>query len=128
MTQDTPNTTPNVGKKKTLKKVALWTLIALLTPVITVSGVLAYGVKLDLSAHRNEINQWLTKSLDRKTDIKGNMALTLSFSPEIELSDVTIANLKSMPWQPMYTSGYIAAKISVLPLLQNTLKIDYLSD
>lgn len=65
MTQDTPNTTPNVGKKKTLKKVALWTLIALLTPVITVSGVLAYGVKLDLSAHRNEINQWLTKSLDQ---------------------------------------------------------------
>jgi hypothetical protein len=127
MTQDTPNTTPNVGKKKTLKKVALWTLIALLTPVITVSGVLAYGVKLDLSAHRNEINQWLTKSLDRKTDIKGNMALTLSFSPEIELSDVTIANLKSMPWQPMFTSGYIAAKISVLPLLQNTLKIDYLN-
>lgn len=116
-----------MSAKKTLKKVALWTLIALLTPVITVSGVLAYGVKLDLSAHRNEINQWLTKSLDRKTDIKGNMALTLSFSPEIELSDVTIANLKSMPWQPMFTSGYIAAKISVLPLLQNTLKIDYLN-
>ncbi|SMY35517.1 AsmA family protein [Photobacterium andalusiense] len=127
MTQDTPQPTPTVHKKKTLKKVALWTLVALLTPIVTLSGVLAYGVRLDLSTHRNEINQWLTKALDRKTDIKGNMALTLSFSPEIELSDVTIANLKSMPWQPMLTSGEIAAKISVLPLLQNTLKIDYLN-
>lgn len=127
MTQDTPQPTPNVRKKKTLKKVALWTIIALLTPVVTVSGVLAYGIKLDLSNHRNEINQWLSKTLDRKTDIKGSMALTLSFSPEIELSDVTVANLKSMPWQPMLSTGYIAAKISVLPLLQNTLKIDYLN-
>ena len=127
MTQDTPKTTSNTHKKKTLKKVALWTLIALLTPIITVSGVLAYGVKLDLSSHRNDINQWLTKTLDRQTEIKGNMAVTLSFSPEIELSDVTIANLKSMPWQPMLKSGYIAAKISVLPLLQNTLKIDYIN-
>ncbi|PSU95561.1 AsmA protein [Photobacterium kishitanii] len=127
MTQDTPQTTPTVRKKKTLKKVAVWTIVALLTPIVTISGVLAYGVKLDLSTHRSEINQWLTKTLDRKTDIKGSMALTLSFSPEIELSDVTIANLKSMPWQPMLSSGYIAAKISVLPLLQNTLKIDYLN-
>ncbi|PSU94315.1 AsmA family protein [Photobacterium kishitanii] len=127
MTQDTPQTTPTVRKKKTLKKVAVWTIVALLTPIVTISGVLAYGVKLDLSTHRSEINQWLTKTLDRKTDIKGSMALTLSFSPEIELGDVTIANLKSMPWQPMLSSGYIAAKISVLPLLQNTLKIDYLN-
>ncbi|CEO41752.1 AsmA family protein [Photobacterium kishitanii] len=127
MTQDTPQTTPTVRKKKTLQKVAVWTIVALLTPIVTISGVLAYGVKLDLSTHRSEINQWLTKTLDRKTDIKGSMALTLSFSPEIELSDVTIANLKSMPWQPMLSSGYIAAKISVLPLLQNTLKIDYLN-
>lgn len=127
MTQDAPQATPNVHKKKTLKKIVLWTFIALLTPIVTVSGVLAYGVKLDLSAHRSEINQWLTKTLDRKTDIKGSMALTLSFSPEIELSDVTIANFKSVSWQPMLSSGYIAAKISVLPLLQNTLKIDYLN-
>ncbi|WP_394165805.1 AsmA family protein [Photobacterium piscicola] len=127
MTQETPKTTPVTHKKKTIKKVALWAVIALLTPIITVSGVLAYGVKLDLSSHRNEINQWLTKTLDRKTNIKGNMAVTLSFSPEIELSDVTIANLKSMPWQPMLKSGDIAAKISVLPLLQNTLKIDYIN-
>ncbi|MEC6796442.1 AsmA family protein [Photobacterium sp. S4TG1] len=127
MTQEIPKTTPVTHKKKTIKKVALWAMIALLTPIITVSGVLAYGVKLDLSSHRNEINQWLTKTLDRKTNIKGNMAVTLSFSPEIELSDVTIANLKSMPWQPMLKSGDIAAKISVLPLLQNTLKIDYIN-
>ncbi|MCD9554982.1 AsmA family protein [Photobacterium carnosum] len=127
MTQDSPQMTPNIHKKKTLKKVVLWTVITLLTPIVTISGILAYGVKLDLSSHRTEINQWLTKTLDRKTDIKGNMAVTLSFSPEIELSDVTIANLKSIPWQPMLKSGYIAAKISVLPLLQHTLKIDYLS-
>ena len=126
MTQDIPQITPKVHKKKTLKKVALWTMIALLTPIVTISGILAYGVKFDLSSHRTEINQWLSKTLDRKTEIKGNMAVTLSFSPEIELSDVTIANLKSMPWQPMLKSGYIAAKMSVLPLLQNTLKIDYL--
>ena len=126
MTQDIPQITPKVHKKKTLKKVALWTMIALLTPIVTISGILAYGVKFDLSSHRTEINQWLSKTLDRKTEIKGNMAVTLSFSPEIELSDVTIANLKSMPWQPMLKSGYIAAKVSVLPLLQNTLKIDYL--
>ncbi|PSV08777.1 AsmA family protein [Photobacterium leiognathi] len=118
--------TPQPPKKNKLKKVAKWTSIALLTPIIAATGVLAYGVKIDLTEHRHDINQWLSSTLDRETTIGGDMSLTLSFSPEIELSDVTIANTEAMKWEPMLKSGYIGAKISVLPLLSHTLKIDYL--
>ncbi|KJG04490.1 AsmA protein [Photobacterium angustum] len=113
-------------KKNKLKQVAKWTSIAILTPIIAATGVLAYGVKIDLADHRHDINQWLSSTLDRETTIGGDMSLTLSFSPEIELSDVTVANTEAMKWEPMLKSGYIGAKISVLPLLSHTLKIDYL--
>ncbi|PSV45944.1 AsmA family protein [Photobacterium sp. GB-36] len=121
--QDNPVQPP---KKNKLKQVAKWTSIAILTPIIAATGVLAYGVKIDLANHRHDINQWLSSTLDRETTIGGDMSLTLSFSPEIELSDVTVANTKAMKWEPMLKSGYIGAKISVLPLLSHTLKIDYL--
>ncbi|WIH28883.1 AsmA family protein [Photobacterium damselae] len=121
------STTPEPsGKKPKMKKIAKWVGLSVLTPVAIGIGVLSYGVTLDLTPHKQEISQWLTKNLARETKIEGDIALTLSFSPEIDINKLTIGNTEAMKWQPMLSSGHASAKVSLLPLLRNTLEIDYL--
>lgn len=113
-------------KPHRLKKIAKWASIGFLSPMILITGVLSYGVNLDLAPHRAYINQWLTDNLHRDAEITGDIELEISFSPAIRLEGVMIGNIEDIPWQPMLTSGYLEAKISVLPLLNNTLEIDHL--
>jgi AsmA family protein len=113
-------------KPRRLKKIAKWTSISLLSPMILLTGVLSYGVNLDLVPHRAYINQWLTDNLHRDAEITGDIELEISFNPAIRLEGLMISNIEAIPWQPMLTSGYLEAQISVLPLLNNTLEIDHL--
>lgn len=66
------STTPEPsGKKPKMKKIAKWVGLSVLTPVAIGIGVLSYGVTLDLTPHKQEISQWLTKNLARETKIEG---------------------------------------------------------
>ncbi|MCW8330969.1 AsmA family protein [Photobacterium sp. SDRW27] len=114
-------------RRFTLKKVTKWVGVALLSPVVVATAALGYGIQLDLTPHREQINQWLSDNLHRDATINGDMKLLLSFSPEVRLSGVNIANIDAFSWQPMLTSGLLNAKISILPLLNGTLEIDYLA-
>lgn len=113
-------------RRLALKKITKWFGIALLSPIAVGTAALSYGIELDLSPYREQINQWLSNNLQRETAINGNMELVLSFRPEVRLSEVTIANIDAFNWQPMLTTGQLSAQISLLPLLQGTLNVDYI--
>ncbi len=85
---------------------------------------LTVGIQLDLSPYRTRITQWLTHSLQRDVTIAGDMKLTLSFSPSFYFSGIKLANMKGYEWKPMAEVGTVEARISVLPLVTKTLKID----
>ncbi len=91
--------------------------------ICTLVIALAVGIQLDLTNYRSQITQWLTDSLQRDVSIEGDMELTVSFSPSFHFSGIKLAN-EGYDWTPMAEVGTIKAKISVLPLLTKTLKID----
>ncbi|MGF1704129.1 AsmA family protein [Photobacterium makurazakiensis] len=113
-------------KKNKLRRLGKWLGIAVLSPVVITSAALSYGIQLDLTPYRSEINQWLTANLDRETHIEGDIGLLLSFRPEVNLNGVSIANIDAFEWQPMLSSGRLSAKVAILPLLKGTLAVDFL--
>lgn len=120
------SSSPLPNRRFRLRTVAKWAGIALLSPVVIATAALSYGIGVDLNPHREQINQWLSDNLQRETSISGDIELVLSFSPEVRLSGVEIANIDTFSWKPMLSSGQLNAKVSVLPLLNNTLEVDYL--
>ncbi|OAN11225.1 AsmA protein [Photobacterium jeanii] len=119
--------TPPPTKKSWSRRLLKGVGITLGLIVIALVVALSIGIKIDLTPYRDRIAQTLNDNLHRKVTIGGDIQLVVGFSPEVNINQVEIANIESMPWQPMLTSGHISAKIDVLPLLNNTLSIDYLA-
>ncbi|KHT65222.1 AsmA protein [Photobacterium gaetbulicola] len=118
--------TPTKAVTTPLKKISKWIGLGLLTPTAVLTAALAVGIEVDLTPYREDINQWLTDSLERETRIDGEMGLVLSFRPEVHLEGVHVDNIEAFEWRPMLSSGRLSAKIAVLPLMRGILAVDYL--
>ncbi|KMV28384.1 AsmA protein [Photobacterium swingsii] len=124
------NSTPTSSKpekKSWFRRLCTWLVGTFSIIFLALIIALTVGIKIDLTPYRDRIAQMITDNLHRDAHISGDIELLIGFSPEIKINQIEIANIESMPWQPMLTSGHISAKINVLPLLQNTLSIDYLA-
>lgn len=113
-------------RKFKLRKWAKWTGIGVLTPTVALTALLSVGIDVDLTPHKTRISQWLTDTLARETRIEGDIRLALSFSPEIQLEAISVANTEAFQWQPLLQSGKLNARVNLLPLLTGTLAVDYL--
>jgi hypothetical protein len=109
------------------RSILKWGFISVVSFVIFIIAILSYGINIPIASHQKSIAQWLSKTLNRNIELNGPISLNLSFDPKIILNDVTVANLKSIPWQPMAKIGYVSAKINLLPLLQHQIQIDHLT-
>ena len=94
----------------------LFFLLALFSILLTV------GFELDLTKYRHTINQQLTQTLGRELAVNGHIILTLSWTPHVQLSDITLADADpSMP--PMMSAGRLEAKAAILPLITGHIKV-----
>ncbi|MFD2179679.1 AsmA family protein [Veronia pacifica] len=106
--------------------IAKWLLITFLTLILIVVAVLSIGPSIHLAPYRQDINHWLTNTLKRPTAINGDMTLTLSWSPEVLLGDIEIADTDPNAYMPFFSAAKIAAKVEIAPLFENTLSIKHL--
>ena len=118
---DSSNSTATASKRRrfTPAKILGGSFITLLSILII---TLIIGIRFDLTDYRTSINQKLTETLDRPVEIKGDMALTVSFTPSFRFTDIQVAD-KEANWGPMAEAGVVEAKLSVLPLLAGTVNI-----
>ncbi len=84
-----------VSRSRTIFK---WGCISVLSFVILIIAILSYGIQIPIASHQEAIAQWLSKTLNRKIALNGPISFELSLNSTLILNDVTVANLKSIPW------------------------------
>lgn len=97
-------------------------LVAALVVVVAV-GITALVMLFDPNDYKPQINQALTKQLDRPAEVEGQ--INWSFFPwlNIQLGRVTVANAKGFSDKPMASMESAGASVRLLPLIGGDIKI-----
>jgi len=88
---------------------------------------LVIGIRIDGDSYRNLLGRWLTQSLGRKVHLNGDVALKLSFRPELEASDIRIQQPEGFGDQEFAKLGKLQFRLDLLPLWHGQLRADRLS-
>ena len=88
---------------------------------------LVIGIRIDGDSYRNLLGRWLTQSLGREVHLNGDVALKLSFYPELEASDIRIQQPEGFGNQEFATLGKLQFRLDLLPLWHGQLRADRLS-
>ncbi|MEY3791679.1 MAG: hypothetical protein RLZ09_2516, partial [Pseudomonadota bacterium] len=88
---------------------------------------LVIGIRIDGDPYRNLLGRWLTQSLGRGVHLNGDVALKLSFRPELEASDIRIQQPEGFGNQEFAKLGKLQFRLDLLPLWHGQLRADRLS-
>ncbi len=123
-------TTP-VTARDFLRLLSKGFLIFFVSITAVLAILLTIGLRINLTDYRDSISSWATDTLQRNVSIDGELSLLISWQPEIHLSGIEVAGLPPANEQsyvaPLFTSGELKAKVTILPLLQRKLVVDYVS-
>ncbi len=114
-----------------IPKALKWTGITLasLTAILIAWSaiVIAFGIKLDLSAFRGPVQSAASKVLGRDLSIEGPVSLWPTVVPTIEVGRVRIANRKG--WKPddLVSLDRARLQLAVIPLLSGEISIGEIS-
>jgi len=101
--------------------IAISLLLSLI--VITIAGLMYFGVTFNLEFLKGGVETSAEAALGRKVSIKGPVFLEFSDWPAIEIQNVQIANLPDAVDPVFFDAGLARLQIGLLPLLKGDIQI-----
>ncbi|MBL4691979.1 MAG: AsmA family protein, partial [Magnetovibrio sp.] len=96
--------------------------------VLLVAGVVASVAVLksiDLNDFKTDIEALAKKATGRNVTIAGNLDLTMSLAPSLNMNDVTVGNAAWASDEPMMVLKSLKANVDLLSLLSGKVNVDY---
>lgn len=109
-----------MGTGKNLIRILI--ILLLLIPLV-LAGIL---VSLDFNQYKPDVVARVEALTGRKLSIEGDLELSISLTPRIEVSGVALANASWGSGGSMVTIGQLAAQLELLPLLSGDIRIKQL--
>ncbi len=91
--------------------------------VVTVLALIFFGVTVNLDSMRGGVEVAASSALDRKVTIEGPVELEFSNWTALNISDVTIANVKGGVKPNLLNAGFVRMQIGIFPLLKGEINI-----
>jgi uncharacterized protein involved in outer membrane biogenesis len=95
--------------------------------VVTLLGLMYFGVTLDLSFLKQGVEASAGAALEREVKIEGPVVFEFSTWPAIEVQDVQVANVASSSEPLFFSAGRARLQIGILPLLKGSIEIAEIS-
>lgn len=106
---------------KKIMKIVLISIFCLFA-FVTIAGYVIL-TKVDFNAYKNQIVKIVKNATNRDLTI-GNIKVTPSFNPKLEINDVTFSNASWAQQKEMVKIEQVDLKIAVIPLLKKSIVID----
>jgi uncharacterized protein involved in outer membrane biogenesis len=104
-----------------------WFAIVSLTAISILLLCLVIGIRIDGDPYRGVLGRWLSQSLGRAVHLNGDVALKLSFHPELVVSDIRIEQPTGFGSKEFAQLGKLQFRLDLLPLWHGQLRADRLS-
>ena len=104
-----------------------WLAIVSLAGLSILLLCLVIGIRIDGDPYRDLLGRWLSQSLGREVHLNGDVALKLSFHPELEANNIRVEQPAGFGNQEFAKLGKLQFRLDLLPLWHGQLRADHLS-